>query len=71
MGRRTRIKREDRKCHCGEVEDEEHFLQKCNSYYDIRAKYNIRNATITKILNDGAFQNYIKELYESRKLYHK
>ena len=66
MGRRTGTKVEDRKCHCGEVEDEQHFLLHCNTYLDIRNKYNIQNTNITKILDDSKFIQYIEQLYLRR-----
>ena len=66
MGRRTGTARENRKCHCGQVEDEHHFLVQCPSYIDIRVKYNIRHTDrICTILNNDNC-HYIQELYTRR-----
>ena len=43
MGRRTRTPKEERKCICGEVEDEEHFSLRCNLYTDIRRNHSVKN----------------------------
>ena len=71
MGRRTSTPRENRTCHCGSVEDEEHFLLKCQSYIPMRIHHNItNNTTIAKVLDDSMLLPYISSLYEARKLYH-
>ena len=70
MGRGTNTPREQRRCHCGEdVEDEQHFLQKCSAYTDIRLKYEVNesNQNISNILNSKSMIPYITELYERRK----
>ena len=71
MGRRTKTPRERRTCHCGSVEDEEHFLLKCHSYIPMRIQHNINNnTTISNILGENKLLPYINSLYEARKLYH-
>ena len=71
MGRRTGTPRERRTCHCGSVEDEEHFLLKCQSYIPMRIQHNINNnTTISNILSENINLPYIISLYETRKLYH-
>lgn len=34
---------EERLCHFGQIETEEHFLLSCSSYIHVRQKYNITN----------------------------
>ena len=71
MGRRTNTPRERRTCHCGSIEDEEHFLLKCHSYTNIRIQHNINNnTTIIHVLSENKLLTYIKSLYDARKLYH-
>ena len=68
MGRRTRTPKEDRKCMCGEVEDEDHFALNCDLYADIRRKHNVLNNTeISCILDDDRHVEYFNELYKRRK----
>ena len=68
MGRRTGKMRERRVCLCDNgVEDEEHFLIKCQLYYDIRRDHNITNQTVEEILNDATKVRYISDLMERRK----
>ena len=64
----------DRKCiFCknGDVEDEEHFVFKCDTYTELRRKYRIDNINETsslfteQCLND--LGNYLKEAFELRK----
>ena len=59
MGRRTATPRNERKCHCGDVEDEQHFLVSCNAY-------KIFNNKISDILGSNVFVQYIHELYERK-----
>ena len=69
MGRRTGKVRERRVCVCENgVEDEEHFLIRCQLYYDIRRDHNITNQTVAEILNDATKTRYISDLMERRKL---
>ena len=71
MGRRTSTPTELRKCHCGEVEDEEHFLLRCYAYTNIRQRHHVtQTTTLTSILDDNKYVPYITALYEERKLYH-
>ena len=71
MGRRTSTPTELRKCHCGSVEDEEHFLLRCPSYINIRQQYRItQETTLSTILNNNIMVPYINSIYENRKLYH-
>ena len=69
MGRRTGLSREERLCHCGdEVETEKHFLLECGLYHEIRERYNVINElSISKVLNDINYINYIKECINKRK----
>ena len=69
MGRRTKTARNERLCHCGEVEDEEHFVLKCVRYSELRSEYAIKNnnKSTADILNNSSNVNYIKELYKRRK----
>ena len=55
MGRRTRTAREERRCQCREVEDEQHFLQECQNYRDIREKYNTDNIAIKDLLTQQTY----------------
>ena len=67
MGRRTGTARENRKCHCGGVEDEEHFLTQCPVYEHVRRKHRVDASTSwCTVLGDGMYVEYIKELYEAR-----
>ena len=68
LGRRNNTPRELRLCHCKEgVEDEEHFLIRCESYTDIRLKFMInRDTTVEKILNTDQYIQYVTELYKRR-----
>ena len=71
MGRRTSTPTELRKCHCGAVEDEEHFLLRCYAYTNIRQRHHVtQTTTLTSILDDNKYVPYITALYEERKLYH-
>ena len=68
MGRRTGKVRERRVCLCENgVEDEEHFLRRCQLYYDVRKDHNIANQTVEEILNDATKVRYISDLMERRK----
>ena len=68
MGRRTRTPREKRKCVCGDVEDEEHFILQCSLYTDIRRKHRIdMNTNISHVLDDESALEYLKQLYDRRK----
>ena len=68
MGRRSGKVRERRVCVCENgVEDEEHFLKRCQLYYDIRRDHNITNQTLEEILNDATKIRYISDLMERRK----
>ena len=70
MGRRTGTSRERRLCTCGlNVEDEKHFLTECLLYDDIRRKYDIRGLSVSNILNNETYTDYIHELYEKRKMF--
>ena len=68
MGRRTRTPKEERKCLCCAIEDEEHFLLRCNLYKDIRDRHSI-HATLSLpcVLDEVRHVEYIKELYKRRK----
>ena len=68
MGRRTNTARENRKCHCGDVEDKKHFLTQCPGYEHVRRKHHVDVSTSwCTILGNGMYVEYIKELYEARK----
>ena len=68
MGRRTRTPREDRKCLCGEVEDEDHFALSCDLYADIRRKHNVLTSTeISCMFDNDRHVEYLNELYKRRK----
>ena len=68
MGRRMGKVRERRLCMCESgVEDEEHFLLRCQLYYDIRRVHKITTQTLEEILNDGTKIQYIIDLMERRK----
>ena len=68
MGRRTQTPRENRKCVCGDIEDEEHFILRCNLYGDIRQNFGIdMNLSIPQVLDDEASVEYLKKLYDRRK----
>ena len=67
MGRRTGTPANLRKCHCGEMEDELHFLLRCRRYADIRARYAIGDEKkVSEILNDSSCGEYISCLYDRR-----
>ena len=67
-GRRMGKSRDRRLCICeNEVEDEEHFLRRCNLYYDIRRAHNITTQTLEEILDDATKTQYIIDLMERRK----
>ena len=65
MGRRTNTARENRKCHCSGVEDEEHFLTQCPRYEHVRRKHRV-DASWCTVMGDATYVDYIKELYEAR-----
>ena len=68
MGRRTKTARENRKCHCGDVEDEEHFLTQCLRYEHVRRNHGVGVSTSwCAVLGDGIYANYINDLYVARK----
>ena len=61
---------EDRLCHCGEVESEEHFLLQCGTYDHVRKKYNVDEAfVLSDVLELNNIENYVNDLYETRLLY--
>ena len=61
---------EERLCHCGEIESEEHFILQCGIYDHVRNKYNINDAfEISDILESNNVEKYVNELYETRSLY--
>ena len=68
MGRRLSPKppKEERKCHCGLMEDETHFLSQCEAYEHIRRKYGVHGCRAQCLLEDGKHADYIKELYQER-----
>ena len=67
MGRRTSTPRENRKCYCGDVEDEKHFLTQCTMYEHIRRKHHVTTKNISTILEDNKYLQYIQDLYDARK----
>ena len=71
-GRHGRYRKmlEDRLCHCGEVESEEHFLLQCGTYDHLRKKYNVDEAfVLSDVLELNNIENYVNDLYETRLLY--
>ena len=66
-GRHNRIPREQRVCVCGEVEDEEYFLLYCPLYEDIRRDENIIHQSISDILYDEKYINYLQQVTKRRK----
>ena len=68
MGRRSRIPRNLRLCHCEQsVEDELHFLTKCSSYTHIRhANRILENTQLCEILNNKKYINYIDKIYKHK-----
>ena len=67
MGRRTGTPANLQKCHCGEMEDELHFLLRCRQYADICARYAIGDENkLSEILNDSSCVEYISCLYDQR-----
>ena len=65
--RQSRIPREQRKCACGEVEDEKHFLTKCGNYELERLRHDIKpDEKICDTLSRRGIETYLKELYRKR-----
>ena len=72
VGRHGRNRKpiDERLCHCGEVESEEHFLLRCVTYEHIRKRYNINTALLlSDVLDSNNIERYINDLYEIRTLY--
>ena len=62
MGRGTVTPRALRTCYCGEVEDEAHFLLKCQIYFDIREKHKVtHHMTLSRILLTDVEEIYIRD----------
>ena len=60
----------ERLCHCGEVESEEHFIQKCMTYEHIRRKYNInQESDISEVLESDNIVKYVNDLHQIRSVY--
>ena len=68
MGRRNNVSVENRKCICGQVETEEHFLSHCNLYNDIRNNFSITNQNIDILLSSIHYVKYISAITYKRKL---
>ena len=47
----------DKKCYCGEIEDEMHFVCTCPLYANLRAKYLMRDATLPLV---NSFNDIVK-----------
>ena len=72
VGRHGRDRKpvEDRICHCGAVETEDHFIRWCGSYAHIRQRYGITSDdTLVTILEKNTAAEYTWELYNTRKSY--
>ena len=67
VGRRTNILIENRRCLCGEIETEEHFLLYCIYYSNIRNNHSIIIQSIETILSNKQYSNYITEITTYRK----
>ena len=64
--------KDQRLCHCNEVETEDHFLLKCPLYEHIRRKYNvIRTNTLPEVLELDNIAIYVNELHDARAIYTK
>ena len=62
--------REERTCHCGEIEDEIHFIRCCSTYSHIRNKYvQLQHLSFSELLDNLYTTDYVYELYECRKLF--
>ena len=66
-GRHRKIPTTERKCICGEIEDEEHFILKCRLYDDIRMEENIENKSLCDILENRQYVNYLVKISKRRK----
>lgn len=67
---RNRKPIEERLCHCGKIESEEHFLLKCTSYEHIRTKHNISpDLSISSVLEHNNIDKYVNDLNEIRSIY--
>ena len=72
IGRHGRNRKpvDDRLCHGGEIETEEHFLLFCFAYIHIRQKYNITDDyTLVTTFNKIDIADYVSELHNVRLLY--
>ena len=72
LGRHGRQRKpvEERLCHCGQIETEEHFLLSCSSYIHVRQKYNITNDdTLVMVFERTDVAEYIYDVNKVRSLY--
>ena len=73
QGRHVRSKkpREERLCHCNEIEDEEHFVMKCHSYDHVRKPFigHLPDARLPDILQMNFAPEFIEKLVKERRLY--
>ena len=61
---------EERLCHCGEIETEEHFILKCQYYEHIRRRYNVDGGSIiSEVLERDCVGALVSDLFHTRSLY--
>ena len=68
---RTKKPKEERLCHCSEIEDEEHFIFRCHSYDNIRKKYigHLPEARICDVLQMDFAPDFVYNLEKQREIY--
>ena len=61
-GRWSRMKREDRLCECGEIQDEMHVIRYCPRSTRIREKFNVQDNSLNELMKNPFIVEIINEV---------